>query len=188
MAYIIWYLGIGIILLTTLFINQKIRRSYEPRSFHDILESTNPDRDKLSFKFLSHIAVPLLVLSIWPLAIFMIIQDYFQSKDDDGSFEPPVFAVKPEHLTTHMTRRDIELQEIIVDPLEAVPALPFGHLNSKWEKFIAAQLAVDEVWAFTADWETSWGGKELRQGYVLVRDGAPILHFLTKRQNLSDEK
>lgn len=188
MIFLTSYLGAGFIILILLHTTHKIRHKDQSKSFHDILESTNPDRDKLSFKFLSHIAVPLLVLCIWPLAIFMIIQDYFQSKDDDGSFDPPVFAVKPEHLTIHMTRSEIELKEVIFDPLAAVPALPFGHLNGKWEQFIASQSAVDEVWAFKADWETPWGGKELRHGYVLVRDGAPRLHFLTKRKTLSDDE
>jgi hypothetical protein len=188
MIYLCGYLGIGSLLLTALYTYHKICRTHETNSFHDILEATNPDRDKISYKILNNVVPPLLALCIWPLTIFMIIQDCFQSKDDDGSFDPPVFAVKPENLTIHMTRSEIELKEVIVDPLAAVPALPFGHLNGKWEKFIASQSAVDEVWAFKADWETPWGGKELRHGYVLVRDGAPILHFLTKRKNLSDEE
>ena len=187
MIYLSWYLGIGFVVLTALYINHKIRSKHEPRSFHDILESTNPDRDKLSYKILNNVAVPLLALCIWPLAIFMIIQDYYQTNENELRDDPPLFSVKPEDLTERLTISEIERRETYLDPLIAVPKLPFGHFNERWRSFISSQSADDEVWAFTANWETEWGGKELRKGYVFVRDGALRAHFLSVRKNLSDE-
>lgn len=187
MTYLAWYLGIGFIVLTALYINHKIRKKYEPTSFHDILEATDPDRGKVSYKLLNYVAAPLIGLCIWPLAIFMIVQDYFQTDDHEIGDDPPLFSVKAEHLTEKLTISEIEQRELYLDPMLAVPALPFGHLNRSWKDFIAPQSADDELWAFTADWQTAWGGKELRKGYVFVGNGEPGAHFLSVRKNLSDE-
>ena len=89
MKYLFWYFGIGLVVLTALFINHRIGKKYEPTSFHDILAATDPDRDKLSYKFLNYVAAPVLGLCIWPLAIFMIIQDYFQIDSDKLSHDAP---------------------------------------------------------------------------------------------------
>ncbi len=187
MIYLSWYLGIGFVVLTALYINHKIRSKHEPRSFHDILESTNPDRDKLSYKILNNVAVPLLALCIWPLAIFMIIQDYYQTNENELRDDPPLFSVKPEDLTERLTISEIERRETYLDPLIAVPKLPFGHFNERWRDFMSSESADDELWAFTSNWETEWGGKELRKGYVSVRSGVPGAHFLSVRKNLSDD-
>jgi hypothetical protein len=70
MTYLSWYLGIGIVVLTKLFINHKIRRRCEPRSFHDMLEATNPDHDRIFHKILNGVVIPLLVICVWPLVFF----------------------------------------------------------------------------------------------------------------------
>jgi hypothetical protein len=184
--YISWYLGIGIVVLTALYINHKIRSRYEPRSFHDILEATNPDRNKLSYRILNGVAVPLLALCIWPLAFFLMIQEHFQAKNNDYLQEPPVFSVKQEYLTIQTAKNDIELQEMIFDPLDATPALPFGHLNEGWEKFISLAPQGCQIWAFEAKWESAWGGEEFRKGYVCVENEVPGPYFLTGRKRLSD--
>ena len=123
MIYVQWYLGVGIVVLAALFINHKIIRKYEPTSFHDILAATDPDRHKLSYKILNNVAVPLLGLCIWPLAIYLIIQDYFQIPRNELRDDPPLFSVKPEDLTERLTINEIERRETYLDPLLAVPAL-----------------------------------------------------------------
>jgi hypothetical protein len=185
--YVLWYLGVGIVVLAALFINHNIIRKYEPTSFHDILAATDPDRQKLSYKILNNVAVPLLGLCIWPLAIYLIIQDYFQIPRNELRDDPQLFSVKPADLTERLTINEIERRETYLDPLLAVPALPFGHLNQRWKDFTSSHSADDELWAFTANWETDWGGKELRKGYVSVRSGVPGAHFLSVRKNLSDD-
>jgi hypothetical protein len=184
--YLSWYLGVGIVVLTALYVTHKIRSKHEPRSFHDILESTNPDRDKLSYKIFNNVAVPLLALCIWPLAFFLMIQEHFQAKNNDYLQELPVFSVKREYLTIQTAKDDIELQEMIFDPLDATPALPFGHLNEKWEKFISSAPEGCQIWTFEAKWEPAWGGAEFRKGYVCVENEVPGAYFLAVRKRLSD--
>lgn len=186
MIYLAWYLGIGFIVLTALYIDHKIRSKNEQSTLHDILEANDPDRDKLSYKFLNYVAAPLLGLFIWPLAIFMIAEDYFQKTNAKLDGEPPLFSVKAEHLIEKLNVADIETREMYNDPLQAVPNIPFGHLNTQWKNFISTKSEKDEVWAFKAEWETAWGDREILKGYVLARDGTPGEHFLTMRKKYSE--
>jgi hypothetical protein len=71
--------------------------------------------------------------------------------------------------------------------LGAVSNLPFGHLNAAWKAFIEGVAADEELWSFTAPWQTTWGRKEIRTGYVVVRGGSPAKHFLTMWKEIEDE-
>jgi hypothetical protein len=69
----------------------------------------------------------------------------------------------------------------------AVPNSPFGHLNAARKTVLKGVAADDEVWSFTAPWQTAWGHKEIRTGYVVVRGGSPAKHFLTMWKEIEDE-
>lgn len=83
--------------------------------------------------------------------------------------------------------QEIEARELVEDPLGAVPNLPFGHLNATWLRFLEGRSDSDELWSFTASWQTIWDQKELRSGYVLVQNGIPGAHFLTFCKELQEE-
>ena len=59
---------------------------------------------------------------------------------------------------------EIEVEEIVSDPLGAVPAAPFGHMNWKWEEFKVSVTPGTAVWRFSY----SWGGGQLHGGYATV--------------------
>lgn len=73
------------------------------------------------------------------------------------------------------------------DPLKAAPELPFGHLNAAWKEFLNGQADGGELWSFSAHWQTTWGRKELRSGYVMVQDRTPRAHFLNVWKDLPEE-
>ena len=73
----------------------------------------------------------------------------------------------------------IEAREMVEDPLQAVPALPFGHLNAAWCELVAELAPGDECWSFSAQWSNDFGLSELRTGYVVWRGRKPIGHILT---------
>ena len=79
---------------------------------------------------------------------------------------------------------EIEARERVDDPAQAVPALPFGHLNEVWRSLIDDLAPGDELWSFSAQWSNEFGRPELRTGYVLWRGRKPVGHILTmvKRQ------
>lgn len=69
--------------------------------------------------------------------------------------------------------------ERLIDPLKAVPELPFGHLHAAWLKFVEGVTPEDAIWSFSAKWTNGWGRKELMAGYAVVRGDSIGPHFLT---------
>ena len=83
--------------------------------------------------------------------------------------------------------QEVEKREVVIDPLRAAPEMPFGHLNAAWREFLKGHSDSGELWSFSARWQTTWGQKELRSGYVLVENGSPGAHFLTVWKDLPDD-
>ena len=191
MIYLYWYLGIGVAVLAVVFGAHRLTKKDESESLSDLLDAVNPDRKKLSYRIMNNFVVPALaavaVLVVWPAAIYMKGKEIFGKKSDSAPDEEREFAVERSYLQERLTVEEIEARELVADPLGAVPTLPFGHLNAAWRTFIANSGAGDEVWSFRAPWQTTWGRKEIRAGYVVVRGGDPAAHFLTMWKEIEDE-
>jgi hypothetical protein len=117
----------------------------------------------------------------------MKVKEMFQKKESYVSPEEREFAVEREHLLERLTVQEIERREVVADPLKAAPDSPFGHLNTAWQEFLKGLAEGTELWSFSARWQTTWGRKELRSGYVVVEDGVPGAHFLTVWKDIPDE-
>lgn len=191
MIYLYWYLGIGVSVLVVVFGAHRLTKKDDPKSLSDLLDAVNPDRAKLSYRILNNVVVPALaavaVVVLWPAAFYMKGKEVFGKKSKSAREEKREFGVQRGHLQEHLTVAQIEAREVVTDPLGAVPDLPFGHLNAAWKAFISSAGAEDELWSFKAPWQTTWGRKEVRSGYVIVRSGAPAAHFLTMRREIEDE-
>lgn len=183
MIYLYWYIGIGVSVLVLIYGAHRFTKKGELESLYDLFDTANPDREKLSFLVLNKIIAPALavvaVVIFWPVAAYMKLTDRFTKKNESGLGEEREFSVEPGHLQERLTAQEIEAHEMVEDPLGAVPNLPFGHLNAAWRNFLDSRSDGDELWSFTARWETTWGQKELLAGYVLVRNDCPGAHFLT---------
>ena len=194
MIYLYWYIGIGVVVLAMVYgvhHLKKKEKEKESESLRELLEAVKPDRKKLSYRIINNIDAPLfgaiLVVVIWPVTVYMKVKERFQKKGSDGFPEEREFAVEHEHLYERLTVQEIERREIVTDPLKAAPESPFGHLNSAWHDFLKSHANGAELWSFSARWQTTWGRKELRYGYVVVQDGAPGAHFLTVWKDLPEE-
>lgn len=191
MIYLYWYLGIGVAVLAVVFGAHQLTKKDEPESLRDLLDAVNPDRKKLSYRILNNVVAPVLaavaVVVVWPAALYMKGKEIFGKKSESALDEEREFAVERSHLQERLTVLQIEAREVVADPLGAVPDLPFGHLNAAWKTFVEEVGADDELWSFTAPWQTKWGRKEIRAGYVVVRGGVPASHFLTMWKEIEDE-
>lgn len=122
----------------------------------------------------------------WPAAWWMKCAELLNERRLAREREEAIFKVKPQHLLERLTIDEIEAREMVQDPLNAVPKVPFGHLNAVWSQVKEAMQSGDELWSFTATWPGEFGSPELRKGYVLWRRGKPVGHVLTmcKQQEL----
>lgn len=191
MIYVYWYLGIGVAVLAVVYGAHRLTKEKESESLRDLLEAVNPDRTKLSYRILNNVVAPvlaaILVAAVWPVAVYMKIKEMLKKKDGADVEEEREFAVERQHLLERLTLQEVEKREVVTDPLKAAPELPFGHLNAAWKEFLNGQADGGELWSFSAHWQTTWGRKELRSGYVMVPDGMPGAHFLTVWKDVADE-
>lgn len=191
MIYLYWYLGIGVAVLAVVFSAHRLTKKDEPESLRDLLDAVNPERKKLSYRILNDVVAPVLaavaVVLVWPAAVYMKVKEIFGKKSESSLEDEREFAVERSFLQERLTVQQIEAREVVTDPLGAVSDLPFGHLNLAWKAFVERVGTDDELWSFTAPWQTKWGRKEIRTGYVVVRDGVPASHFLTMWKEIDDE-
>lgn len=191
MIYLYWYLGVGVAVLAVVYGAHRLTKEKESESLRDLLDTVNPDRKKLSYRILNNVVAPvlaaILVVAVWPVAVYMKAKEMLQKKDGTEIEKEREFAVERQHLQERLTVQEVERREVVTDPLKAVPELPFGHLNAAWQEFLNGHVDGGELWSFSARWQTTWGRKELRSGYVVVRDGAPCAHFLTVWKNILDD-
>ncbi|SEN95199.1 hypothetical protein SAMN05216404_10913 [Nitrosospira multiformis] len=191
MIYLYWYLGIGVVVLAVVYGAHRLTKEKKSESLRDLLEAVNPDGKKLSYRILNNFVAPvlavILVVAVWPVVVYMQVKELFQKKESNGFPEEREFAVEREQLLERLTEQEIERREVVTDPLKAAPELPFGHLHAAWQEFLKGRADGAELWSFSARWQTMWGRKELRCGYVVVQDGAPGTHFLTVWKDIPDE-
>lgn len=184
MIYLYSYLSIGAVVLVVMYVTHKFSSKSESDGLKDILDAMNPERKKLSYRVINNCLVPVLasVIAIlfWPAVLYMKIKD-MRDKGPGGRFEEKVFGVRKADLLAKRTIQQIESDEVIEDPLGAVPALPFGHLNKCWKNLLAQMMDGDELWSFKSEWDGNWCRTEIRSGYVLVREGSPEAFILTAR-------
>jgi hypothetical protein len=189
--YLYWYMGVGAVTLVVMYLSHKLRSKSEAAGFKDVLGAMNPERKNISYLIINNFLVPVLgsvfALIFWPALLYLKLKD-MRDRGSDGRYEEKVFMVTEKDLVERLTTQVIESAEVIDDPLEAVPKLPFGHLNKCWIDLLTQKEDGDEFWSFKTTWEGNWGRTEIRSGYALVRGGNPQAFILTGRIPVENEK
>ena len=191
MIYFYAYLGIGLLVLGLLYLVRETpeERAQNPMSFFS--DGANGAYRTILDQLLDSVLSPALALSFivisWPFMGYYRVKELVAKKNGTESAQDPVFAVEPAHLLERLAVEEVEARETVFDPLGAAPNLPFGHLHAAWRAFVDGLAEGDELWSFSADWQTGWGNMERRAGYVLVREGEPGEHFLTVWKGLPQE-
>lgn len=186
MIYLYGYLVIGALVVIQVLITERLNT----RAGAKVSQKTAPSRasrtDPAKHDLFQTHVIPFLIgigaIVLWPLALLILGKGILPRKASPAQSEKKEFSVERAHLQDRLTVAKIESREQIDDPLGAVPQLPFGHLNERWNLFRQNLRPDDELWSFTASWETHWGGKEIRTGYVQIRQGEPARFFLTMRK------
>jgi hypothetical protein len=133
--------------------------------------------------FLGTVGPPILVVLgvfAWPALVVAKVYDILAGRSRQ---KQEVFTVGRRDLIRQMTVQEIESVERVVDPMGAVPPVPFGFLNPVWQRFIAGIHPSDTIWSFSAHRMYGWRN-ECRVGYVLKSGRRVGAHFLTSIHEL----
>ena len=168
-----WYLAVGVILCAGFYIKGQFTKA-APEVEVDSgswLVLPPPVKPRAMLLRSGETILGLLVLvSIWPILIWWIVkQKWFTVRP----LEPAEFAVLGEHLREVLSIESIETDAKVFDPLGAVPAVPFGHLNPAWERLKSGMQPGDEISTFVASWK-SYGVMRELSGFAIVRAGKSV--------------
>jgi hypothetical protein len=185
MFYVVAYLGVGVLVLIGIGIDNFVRRSRETSEWGELADEIRRAGQSRVQVLLERDLLPVIagvgIVGAWPVALVFAVRFYrnrqADTEEDLGAFERKSFTVERRHLLDSFTVQDIENQEIINDPLNAVPAKAFGHLNPAWLEFRSRVKPTDRIWSFQAEWGEFGRMTEVRSGYALVRDDSVVSHF-----------
>lgn len=177
-----WFIAnylLGILLL----IGIRLRACFQNR---ERFTGWNEDDKSFEDKVLL-VAVVVVGPMAWPLLLWLLIEEYL-NRGKNSVTEPsgPGFECRKEYLKKVVSVVEIESQHMIFDPLNKVPALPFGHLNSGWRKFVEAIQPDEEVWEFqispgqpVGKWDEP--AKGIRSGMARVNAHKIVGEFVFER-------
>ncbi len=183
--YLVAYTMIGITLGIYLYLFHYERQSKFAEDLYKTLQGEKPWHYRVRERLVIPGAISLITIC-WPLAIYIVIWNFIKKKMRDKAKKTQyLFLCKIEHLEGEYSVDAIEAQNIYVDPQNAVPKIPFGHLNKAWSDFIENKLHGDKLHKFTIPKnclhsEYSHMFDEDIKGYALVRNGKIIAEFVTE--------
>ena len=115
---------------------------------------------------------------------------YFKDKRDEVKRQEwqalPNFECAPQYLVKQVNPIDAEIASYVIDPIEKVPPLPFGHLNKGWVNFLTNLTdEADEMWSFYIPQGSKTGKYQFEcsseiSGYAGVRKGEIFAEFITE--------
>lgn len=189
MIWLLLYIAVGVVVFTSFLVSHRLSRTDVEIELEKL---ANPLPWIRRLNLVDHVVIPVLgfssMVAIWPVLIYWKIRDVIVAGRSPAPEEKKAFAVTKGNLLQRMAIDEIEREEKVVDPLGAVPDLPFGHLNTAWGKFIEDLQPDDEIWTFSADWISEWGQQERRAGYVIVGSEGPGRYFLNERRIIDPPK
>ena len=187
MTYLIVYLTLGVLTLVGIAIDARMRNRRSKSDWGQISDLVRRAHQPWPEAILERLVIPaiagVVIIAAWPLAIAFAIYFYRRKNDDEvaaTSLEPDHFTVKPSDLIERLTIEKVEETEIVQDPLQAVPPVPFGHLNRAWVNFKRQIQPDDEIWSFQARWGNYRSPMAVRSGYASLRQGAVVTVFVAK--------
>jgi hypothetical protein len=184
-TYLMIYMAIGLVLAIAMFIYQYQSSSNFSRELTEVLYGKKPWHYRLREKLVIPCTIVLIAIC-WPLALVLLVKDVIPERKSKKEIEIEYpFIARPENLIGEKSVIDIEKENVYVDPLQRVPNIPFGHLNSGWMAFKSQITSEDSLQLFKTPKGSSYGryGELLTgdvSGYALVRSGEIIAEFISE--------
>ena len=187
MIYLYAYAVIGLLILLGFYGVHKLH-ALKIGYCGDLLNALNPRRQSFYYRLFNDYVIPslagILMFCVWPIAIYLLILQLL-CKKKVKPIKNEFFKVRKSDLLENCNILQIEYLEMVIDPLNISPQVPFGYLNKVWLEFLSKLDSKDEIWSFKSKWNVRRIHGEIKTGYVSVRYGQPNFYILTS--NIRDE-
>ena len=193
--WLIGYLLLGVAVVVILRHVGKSRKKEWAEELYDTIVQERRARRSKSDRLIQDVLVPALIYPLcvlgWPLLLMYKFWTMYRLKYPAKPAperekwireiieEKKRFQLQTKELVRRLSIEEIEATNFIEDPMEAVPRVPFGHLNFAWEDFKKKMLGTDEIWLFRTKRLSDDPEVEAVIGYAIVRGGVPIERFVT---------
>jgi hypothetical protein len=180
------YLVAGVVYLVLIYgINLRERQASKTSELLKSIRGSSSTKDMLLEKVIAPAIGCTLIVLAWPAAVVYSLKSKRDGRLEKKRREDAVFRVRAKDLLTQTTVHEVEAVAHIVDPMRAVPDLPFGHLNGVWQSFLKQRPLSAELWAFSCDHTSEWGHVTAREGYVWVL-GDELTPWILTRETSKD--
>jgi hypothetical protein len=178
-------LGVGFVVCLVVVAAHLIGRQKKSKLVRDMMNAVNPRRKAFLYRVLEDLVVPalafFLVWLVWPVVFVLKIRDSLKKRalaaQEEQEAEPPAFVLNDSELLRQVTVDEVERTNLIHDPLEAVPNIPFGHCNARWVLFRDSLQANETLWEFEST-RSELAGVQAMWGYA-VRGEGKVDRFMT---------
>jgi hypothetical protein len=182
-TWLIWYLAIGLVVLLVIVLADQLSMETRRSLRRELMDAIDGDRKlwfwKLAVNLFALVPLVLSVLFVifsWPIMFFWKGHDMWTQHAQN---KREVFVIARKDLVRQWTVQEVEMSTRVIDPLGAVPDLPFGHLNGAWLQFKQVLQPQDVLWSFSSNWTVAWEPKKTREGYVVSRGKRIGPHIVT---------
>lgn len=130
------YLAAGVVFLAVMY-GTNFRESQENKTSQLLGSMRGPlsTKDLLLEKVIAPALAIMLVVLAWPAVLVYAIKARRDAKLEKKRREDAVFRVRSKDLLRQTSVPEVEAVAHILDPMGAVPNLPFGHLHGVWQAF-----------------------------------------------------
>jgi len=171
------YLGIGLIVCSTILIAHLLGKRKESSFLRDAMDAFDPRRNNFFYRVFVDYLIPgfafFLIWLVWPFAIWLKLRETFTKKSEISEArkrsEIKEFTLTNDELLREVSIEEVERTNFIHDPLEAVPNLPFGHCNARWVALRDSLEPNETLWEFESN-RSVLAGVELMWGYAVKVD------------------
>lgn len=181
------YLLVGLVAYCLFYIfvaRKRIREDREQQAkWETAVGGGQQGATRITLGVLNHLAGALLLLTIWPWLAWMEARGWLgrtkREPDVRGEFE-----VLDIFLLEELTLAEIELRELVDDPLGAAPKLPFGHLHPHWAAFKQQHGDSGVFRRFSGEYVGTWSVGWQYEGYAMLKTDGTRPYFLTRQEFL----
>ena len=186
--YAVIYFGVGFAVSMVAVVAHLLGARKKSKFVRDMMKAVNPKREAFFYRVLEDLVVPALAFFlmwlVWPVVFVLKIKHSLQKSalaaqavKAEQEAEPPTFALNDSELLRQVTVDEVERTNLIHDPLEAVPTIPFGHCNARWVLFRDSLQANETLWEFEST-RSELAGVRAMWGYAVKREGT-VDRFMT---------